>query len=97
MADDSPVPGAPGDGAPAVTTACDDALGDHDAVSLLAAIDAGQVHRDEVLAAAVARARVADDRLNAVAAWVRVAHLGLGSVRRTALLHQGQRERRRAA
>jgi amidase len=78
MADADPVAGAPAAGIPAVTTACDDALGDHDAVSLLAAIDAGQVHRDEVLAAAMARARVADDRLNAVAAWVRSPTSGSG-------------------
>lgn len=74
----APVPDAPAAGTPAVTTACDDALGDHDAVSLLIAIGAGEVHRDEVLAAAVARARAADDRVNAVAAWVRSPVLGEG-------------------
>jgi amidase len=63
---------------PAVTTACDDALGDHDAVSLLAAIRAGAVHPGEVLAAALGRAHVADDRLNAVAAWVRSPVAGAG-------------------
>lgn len=65
-------------GVPAATTACDDALADHDAVSLLAAIGARQVHPDEVLAAAAARAYLAHDRLNAVAAWVRSPVAGTG-------------------
>jgi amidase len=56
-------------GTPAITTARDDALGDHDAVGLLAAIAARAVHPDEVVRAALARAHMADDQLNAVAAW----------------------------
>lgn len=55
--------------APLVSTVADDALGDHDAVSLIAAIQAGSVHPDEVTAAALARARVAHAQLNAVASW----------------------------
>lgn len=65
-------------GTPMVSTVCDDALGDHDAVSLLAAIEARAVHPDEVLTAASARARVADGPLNAVASWVRSPVVGAG-------------------
>jgi len=45
-------------------------MGDLDAVGLLAAIARGDVSAGEVVAAAADRARRADARLNAVAAWV---------------------------
>lgn len=61
-----------------VSTYCDDALGGHDAVSLLAAIDARDVHPDEVLTAVIERARQADGQLNAVAAWALSPVLGDG-------------------
>ena len=54
---------------PAFSTVADDALGDHDAVSLLAALAARSVHPDEVTAAALARARLADGELNTVVSW----------------------------
>lgn len=44
----------------------DDALGDHDAVGLAAAIRAGDVSRAEVLEAAIARAAVVDPDLRAI-------------------------------
>ena len=45
----------------------DDALGEHDAVGLAAAIKAGDVSRAEVVEAAIARVGVLDERLHAVA------------------------------
>jgi amidase len=54
---------------PSFSTTCDDALGDHDAVSLIEALRTGAVSSAEVLTAATQRARVADARLNAVADW----------------------------
>lgn len=45
---------------------CDDALGDLDAVGLAAAIDAGDVSREDVLSDAIARVRRVDPQLRAV-------------------------------
>ncbi|WP_181700117.1 amidase [Nocardia sp. GTS18] len=44
----------------------DDALGDHDAVGLAAALRAGEVSRAEVIEAAIARTQAVDPRLDAV-------------------------------
>lgn len=65
-------------GTPMVSTYRDDALGDHDAVCLRAAIEARAVHPDEILAAAMERARLAHGELNAVAAWARSPVVGTG-------------------
>ncbi len=54
----------------AFSTVTDDAMADHDAVSLIAAIRSGAVSADEVRDAALSRAHVADLHLNAVASWV---------------------------
>ncbi len=61
-----------GGGWPAFSAYPDDALGTHDAVSLIAAMRSGSVSPAEVLAAALDRAHAADARLNAVAAWLPV-------------------------
>ncbi|MEH3133025.1 MAG: amidase [Mycolicibacterium neoaurum] len=45
----------------------DDALGDHDAVGLAAALRAGTVSREEVIEAAIARAEAVDPALNGLA------------------------------
>ncbi|MFM2437334.1 MAG: hypothetical protein RLZ55_143 [Actinomycetota bacterium] len=50
-------------------TGRDDALGDHDLVSLLTALKAGEVSAAEVRVAAIERAHAAQRELNAVAAW----------------------------
>src|SRR4051812_18593347 len=45
----------------------DDALGDHDGVEIARLIRAGELGRDEVVAAAIERSRRVDAELNAVA------------------------------
>ena len=55
---------------PSVDTTTDDALGTDDATALLQRLARGDVSADELRAAAVARARVANERLNAVAWWI---------------------------
>jgi amidase len=58
-------------GAPTcVSAALDDALGDDDLVGLLDRIERREVSGDELRAAAVARARAVNPRLNAITAWV---------------------------
>ncbi len=47
----------------------DDALGEHDLVGLVGALGAGSIHPDELRAAALARARAANEHLNAVVCW----------------------------
>ncbi|MCX6433659.1 MAG: amidase [Actinobacteria bacterium] len=47
----------------------DDAMGDHDAVGLIEAMRSGNVHADELSAAALTRAHAVDERLNAIVAW----------------------------
>ena len=74
----------------------DDALGDHDAVGLAEEIRAGRVSRKEAVEAAIARTRVLDEQLSALAAdrfseavdggRLRARRL----LRRPALVRQGQ-------
>lgn len=63
---------------PSFTTVTDDALGEYDAVGLIDALQSREVHPDEVTAAALARARQAQDALNAVVDWVPTPTVGSG-------------------
>lgn len=54
---------------PPFSTVSDDALGDLDAVGLIESIQSGSVHPDELTAAALARAHLAQEALNAVVTW----------------------------
>jgi amidase len=55
---------------PVVHAATDDALGEDDVCGLVARLDRREVSPDELVTAALARARAVNDRLNGVACWV---------------------------